>query len=106
VDEKALYRAVTAAIKKAREDRGLTQEELAATMGIARTVIANVETGHSRPMLKMVYTLAEAIGVSAHALLPASVEESVVEVNVAGRKFLLTPSEALALRGQLNGHEE
>lgn len=52
-----------AKLRKAREDAGLTQEELAYLGGISRTVISPLELGQHAPRLDTLIKLAGALGV-------------------------------------------
>ena len=48
-------------LAKTREDKGFTQEQLAAEAGIDRVALANIETGRRRPTLRTVYRLSRAL---------------------------------------------
>ncbi|EXF95804.1 DNA-binding protein [Pseudomonas fluorescens HK44] len=52
-----------------RAQKGLTQRELAALTGIAWSMISKYESGQSKPRLKVLLRLAEALGVSSEDLL-------------------------------------
>ena len=56
-------------IRKAREQAGFTQEELAALIGISRTAIARYESGDIEPKLKNLIAIAEQLNVSCDYLL-------------------------------------
>ena len=51
-------------IKEARERRGLTQAALAASLGVARPMIAQWETGARQPWISSLNRLSEALGVT------------------------------------------
>lgn len=51
-------------LRAARTDAGLTQLELSSRLGCSRSLIAQWETGRSRPTLSQVEPLAEALGLS------------------------------------------
>ena len=48
-------------IKKARSEKGYTQEQLAQKLCVTRNTISNYETGHSNPDIEMLQLLAEAL---------------------------------------------
>lgn len=56
-------------LKAARMSAGLTQQELAARSGIALTVLAQIESGCSDPSLRLLDTLAKAVGCAADDLV-------------------------------------
>jgi transcriptional regulator with XRE-family HTH domain len=56
-------------LRAARMSAGLTQQEVAARAGIALTVLAQIESGYSDPDLRLLGTLAKAVGCAAHDLL-------------------------------------
>ena len=43
-------------IKKARSEKGYTQEQLAQKLSVTRNTISNYETGHSNPDIEMLQT--------------------------------------------------
>lgn len=51
-------------IREARRNAGLSQEELAARLGVSRNAVAGWETGHSRPDLDLVAGLCHALRIS------------------------------------------
>jgi transcriptional regulator with XRE-family HTH domain len=56
-------------LRRLREDRGLTQEELAKRSGISRVYVAFLEAGRQDPRVSIVMRLARALKVKAGALL-------------------------------------
>lgn len=56
------------AIKKLREDKGLSQEKFALSIGMDRTYYASVEAGKRNLSLKNIYKIAEGFGISVSAL--------------------------------------
>jgi len=56
-------------VKRLREMRGLTQETLAAKVGIHRVYLAKIEMGVNAPSLDLLERLAKALKVKAAALL-------------------------------------
>ena len=56
-------------VRRAREARNLSQEQLADLASIHRTYLSGVETGTRNPTLEIVERLARALGVGASELL-------------------------------------
>lgn len=65
-----LYILLGQHIRSARLQRRLTQEELAAQVGLTRTSINNIEHGRQRMQIHMLYALAAALQTHPAALLP------------------------------------
>ena len=63
-------------IKTARENKNLTQEELAAMVDLSPTHISVIERGVKSPKLETFVRIANALGVSADSLLVDVVENS------------------------------
>jgi len=57
-------------IREARDQRGLTQAELAASVGLTRTSVSNIEKGRQKMLLHTLYDFAGALGIEPKALLP------------------------------------
>ncbi len=57
-------------MQKARKGKGVTQEELAATLSMHRTYIGLIERGERNPTIRTLYKIAKALGVQASDLLP------------------------------------
>lgn len=62
---------IAANIKHYRKQAGLTQEELAERLDVARSTITQWETGWSSPRMGMVQKLAEVFGIPPSAMLAA-----------------------------------
>jgi transcriptional regulator with XRE-family HTH domain len=56
-------------LRAARLSAGLTQQEVAARAGIASTIVAQIENGCSDPGLRLLGTLAKAVGCAAYDLV-------------------------------------
>lgn len=56
-------------IKKAREQKGITQQQLAEKIGTNQSVIAGFESGIKIPSLRVAKELSEALGVSIDELV-------------------------------------
>lgn len=59
-------------LKKARENTGFTQREVAKKTGISQPILANLETGKREPSLENLGILADFYGVSTDWLLSLS----------------------------------
>lgn len=55
--------------KKARLIAGLTQEELADSLGVSRTTVCKWESGHGLPRAKRMHDVASALGTTTAELL-------------------------------------
>ena len=51
-------------VKRVRQDKGLTQEELADRSGFSQQYISGLEQGRRNPTIVSIYELATALGVS------------------------------------------
>lgn len=64
-------RAFGALLRRAREARGLSQEEVARQVGVRSETIAKYENGRSpNPTLMRLVALSQALGVAPHELVP------------------------------------
>lgn len=68
----ALYREIGGAIHQLRNRRNpkMSQQMLAETVGVSRASIANIERGHHRVQLHVLYDIATALDVEPHDLMP------------------------------------
>lgn len=57
-------------IQKIRQEKGLTQEELAEKVGVSTTWIGYIETGYKRPNLKMIYKIARTLNTNVKDIFP------------------------------------
>lgn len=65
-----LYRVFGSRLRELREQRSVTQEELARRVDLSRTSITNIERGRQRVMLHQVMELAEALEATPQDLMP------------------------------------
>jgi transcriptional regulator with XRE-family HTH domain len=70
-----LYEEFGQALKKARRDADLTQQQVAERVRLARTSITNIERGKQHIALHQLFLLAAAVGREPADLLPESVAE-------------------------------
>jgi transcriptional regulator with XRE-family HTH domain len=59
------------ALKKLREERWLSQEELGYESGYHRTYISQLERGQKSPSLQTIFQLAQALNMKPHELVQA-----------------------------------
>jgi transcriptional regulator with XRE-family HTH domain len=64
------YRDIGRVILRVREERGLTQEALAALVSLTRTSVTNIEKGRQRFLVHTLVDFARALGVQPSDLLP------------------------------------
>jgi transcriptional regulator with XRE-family HTH domain len=70
VEEGALYRWLGGKIRSLRQDRGLTQADLAVAVGITRASLANIEAGRQRSLVHTLVALAKGLQCDVCELLP------------------------------------
>jgi transcriptional regulator with XRE-family HTH domain len=68
----AIYREIGRAVNQLRNRRNpkMSQKMLAETVGVSRASIANIERGHHRVQLHVLYDIATALDVEPHDLMP------------------------------------
>jgi transcriptional regulator with XRE-family HTH domain len=64
-----VLRAFGFSVKRLRETKGFTQENLAERAGLDRTYLSDIERGTRNPGVKNVVCIAKALGVSASRLM-------------------------------------
>lgn len=69
--------------------RGMTQDDLAATIGMARSSIANIEAGRQEPSLANLVAIAAALGTSVDTLItePSDADRAIVGQAAATAKL-------------------
>lgn len=68
IDNDVLRATIAANVRRLREDRGKSQEELAETIGISRVHLNRVENARATPTADVLYAIADALSVPADAL--------------------------------------
>ena len=63
-------------LRRYRAQRGLSQQQLADSVGIAKSYISSLELGYRAPNLNLLVKIASALGVRAGELVDAMVEEA------------------------------
>jgi transcriptional regulator with XRE-family HTH domain len=87
-DTSDFYKALGGLVRKARDKAGITQDALAARVGLTRTSVTNIEKGRQKLLVHTLCDLASALGVPATALLPKSrdsLPEPVIDDLLKGR---------------------
>lgn len=67
--EGELQRTVGRAVRRIRAERGLSQEQLADSLGVHRTYMGGVERGERNLTLRSVERLADRLDVDVHVLI-------------------------------------
>ncbi len=67
-----IYRVFGARLRELREEKSVTQDELARRVDLSRTSITNIEKGRQRVMLHQMVDLARALEADPQTLLPAT----------------------------------
>lgn len=78
-------------LQSLREDRGLSQAELARQCGLTRQSVHIIESGSSIPNVLTAMKLADALDCTVEELFPRSGDESVIDVVLPRRSRLVTP---------------
>lgn len=68
--DEQLYQDIGIQIEKFRVKHGLTQSQLANQCGLTRTSIVHIERGRQKLPIDRLYSIAEALQISVHDLLP------------------------------------
>ena len=66
-----IYKQIGALIQRRRKQLGLKQHGLAASLGISRGSLANIETGRQSILVHQLYNFAEALKLAPSDLLPS-----------------------------------
>jgi transcriptional regulator with XRE-family HTH domain len=74
VNKKNLYKQIGQRIKEWRSDNDLTQEQLAISIGVLRTSIANIEAGRQKAPLHVLYEICSVFDKEITELLPSQKE--------------------------------
>lgn len=86
-------------IKKLREERGMTQDELAEKLNVTRQAVSNWETGKTQPDIETLTRLAEIFDVSVERIIYGSErKERIVHVD---RNIQIGPKEGLSMGAAL-----
>ena len=101
-----LLSVLGARLKKARNDRDFTQEQLASLTGLSARHIAKIEKGEVNPSFEVLSTLVKALGVSFDAIFDPADEQVEAEIQEItglyracpeqGRRLILASTRAMA----------
>lgn len=72
-----LQKAFGQRLKELRDDKGITQEDLADAAGLFRTYLSRIETGLANPSLTVIHRLSDALGYAVGALMQPPVRTDV-----------------------------
>lgn len=75
-EESKIYLTVGSLIRNFRNQKGLTQEELAQKINMSRPTVVNIETGKQNIPIHILYNIAQALGTDPKDLLPSNVDDS------------------------------
>lgn len=105
VDETTLYRVVGERLKRLRQQTGITQAELADSVGVLRTSITNIESGRQKPPLHLLYGVCATLNVEFASILPANeeVDRDSADENVEGLGGPLPPRAAKFVKNLREG---
>ncbi|GAA1559527.1 XRE family transcriptional regulator [Kribbella lupini] len=84
---------VGAAVRRRRQELGMTSRELASRTGVSAPFITQLERGQSSISLPRLYRLAEVLGTTANSLLPVSSASLLVTRAGAGQEMRATHRE-------------
>lgn len=65
----SVRRSLAAGLKSGRQDRGLSQSDLAAKAGVRQALVSQIESAEANPTLETLCKLATALNVGIEALL-------------------------------------
>jgi transcriptional regulator with XRE-family HTH domain len=73
-DISKLYKIIGRRLKQRRKELGMTQSELAETIGHLRTSVANIEAGRQKAPLHVLFTLSNELGIELASIIPTNAE--------------------------------
>lgn len=90
--------SISTNIKRLRESKGLTQEELAKALGMSRPAVTQWETGWSQPRMGTIEKLAEFFGVSKADIIDDSQAASLRSSPLSRRPVRAAPDARVPIR--------
>ncbi len=87
-------------IKKARQNRGYTQQELADILGVAKNTVTGYERGNRAPDALKIKAIAKALGVTGNWLMECEHEDELSPVASEEALMIARKYDALDLSGQ------
>jgi transcriptional regulator with XRE-family HTH domain len=94
MSDKEFYRGLGRAVADRRDKLGLTQEQVAAQLGLSRASLANLENGRQRIMVHQLFALANALKLNSILdLVPAkwAFDSPLPKIKISGAQ--LSPSQ-------------
>jgi transcriptional regulator with XRE-family HTH domain len=85
-------------IKRMRIERQLTQQEVAAAMGVTKGYISRIENSDTAPPVGTLISLAQALGVDFNAFFDTKESEVVMTFTPEDQRFLMARDKTAALR--------
>jgi transcriptional regulator with XRE-family HTH domain len=79
-----LYKEIGQRIKRQRENKNLSQEELAIKIGLTRTSITNLEAGRQNISLKTLLNISDALNIDARNFLPVRNTKIIMNIKRLG----------------------
>lgn len=70
--ESGLYKELGQRLREVRQERGFTQDQVAAAISLERTSITNIESGRQRLPLHTLYEYCSILGIAVSEVLPTS----------------------------------
>lgn len=97
------YELIGVRIKRYRENKGLSQEELGSIIGISNRHLSKVETGAKNPSLELILNIANALNITADDLLVDYLNNSTEKQNTELLTIITdcTPTEKVILMDML-----
>ncbi|UOQ95580.1 XRE family transcriptional regulator [Halobacillus shinanisalinarum] len=86
-DEKKLSQQVGSTLRKVRNNKGLSLQELADLSNVSKLTLGNIERGEANPSLSVIWKIANALSIPISSLLNES-NEIVISRNHSGNKVL------------------
>jgi len=96
-----LYAGLGRAVRSARQQKNVTQDQLAKAVGLTRTSVVNIEKGRQKVPLDTLYEIASALGTTVQNLLPAATVQRVQQQ--AALPANLSPAEQQWIRSVAEG---
>ena len=88
-DRDAFLREVGLRMQVVRKSRGLTQEDVAGTIGVSRATYASIERGRQRATIDLLWKIAVTLSVAISDLFPEPLVNAGTQSNLLSRTGLL-----------------
>ncbi|MBZ0299988.1 MAG: helix-turn-helix domain-containing protein [Anaerolineae bacterium] len=85
ISDDELYKIIGTNVRKARENAGLSQNELAVAVGLSRTSITNIEAGQQKIQIHTLFKIGEILDITPQSLMPSmTLNDQVVSNRASG----------------------